>query len=62
MAQVKVPQKDGEILITVGSEVTRYTVHDHEVTVKAADLDQFLALVSGSKEARRSPASTKDGK
>lgn len=61
MAKATVPQKDGEILITRGGEVTRYKVTDHEVTVKEADLDEFLDLVPESKEVRRNSASAKEG-
>lgn len=50
MPKVNVPQKDGEIVVTVGGlEPTTYKVTDGTVSVKDADLPRFLAVVDGAK-------------
>jgi hypothetical protein len=59
MAKVRVPQADGEITLSrVGEEPKTYRVTDHEVTVAAADLDNFLVHVDGAREVGAKPVST----
>jgi hypothetical protein len=48
--KVEVPQKDGEITITDATGPTTYPVKDGVVTVKADELDRFLAHVDGATE------------
>lgn len=58
MARVKVPQNEGEIVLSTGDEdsALRYSVTDGHITVKADDLPLVLAHVDGATEAK--PAST----
>ena len=55
MARVRVPQADGEIVISGPDGSRTYRVHDHEVTVNADHLDHFLRHVAGSKVSEASP-------
>lgn len=57
MARVKVPQSEGEIVLsTGGEEPLRYRVTDGHITVRADDLPLVLANVDGATEAK--PASS----
>lgn len=48
--QVRVPQADGEIVVSVGGrEPTTYKVTDHQVTVEEPDVDRLLSQIDGSK-------------
>lgn len=60
--KVRVPQADGEIRISRdGDDPAVYKVSDHVTTVKADDLDHFLAHVEGSKtDGTTSPAPTQE--
>jgi uncharacterized membrane-anchored protein len=49
---VKVPQDDGEILISIaGNDPTTYPVKAGQVAVPAKDAEQFLRLVPGAQRA-----------
>jgi hypothetical protein len=50
--KVNVPQKDGEVTISVaGDEPRTYRVTDGQVTVAEKDVERFLAVIDGSKVA-----------
>lgn len=61
-AKVKVPQKDGEIVVRHGNnEPVTYRVSDGEVSVKSEDLAHFIAVVDGAHEiAGGTPAAKKE--
>lgn len=48
MAEIRVPQEDGEIVITTSDGPTTYKVGNHVVRVKAPDVERFLRAVDGS--------------
>lgn len=55
MADIRVPQKDGPITITIdGGEPTTRHVSDHIVAVADDDVPGFLALVEGSEVVKSS--------
>ncbi len=57
MPKVNVPQRDGDISISVaGDEPRTYKVNDGQVTVAEKDVERFLAVVDGSKVAGGSSA------
>lgn len=62
MADVKVPQKVGSVVIRRSGEepVTRH-VSDHIVQVADADVEHFLASVDGSSVVEAKTASDKKG-
>lgn len=52
MPKVNVPQKEGDITISVGGDDPRtYRVSEGQVTVAEKDVERFLAAVDGSKVA-----------
>lgn len=61
MPKVRVAEKDGEVTIYDGREPAKYTITNHEVTVKnKRDLDRFLRQVGGT-EIESKPDSGKAG-
>lgn len=59
--KVKVPQKDGEISVSIGgNEPTRYRVTDGEVSVKEEDVDRFVAAIVGSERVAGNPSAGKE--
>lgn len=60
MPKVNVPQKDGDISISVaGDEPRTYRVTDGQVTVAEKDVERFLAVIDGSKVAGGSTTAAK---
>lgn len=67
MKTVKVPQKDGEIVLSVSGRKETYTVTDGKVEVRPSDLEWFSRSVEGAEvledaPAPPSPANTADTK
>jgi hypothetical protein len=57
--KVKVPQKDGEVVLSFGDDTPQtYKVTDGEVTVKDADVQRFLSNVDGSSLVGGSPSAS----
>lgn len=54
--EVKVPQEDGEIVITDASGPTTYKIVDHTTKVTEKQLSLFLAAVEGSEPASKPEA------
>jgi hypothetical protein len=48
MAQVKVPQADGDIVINDAGEITTYEIKDSKTEVEDSKVTHFLRHVEGS--------------